>query len=119
MSVPVDAPTLHVFVKGYATINGEEREVYRRQVPPSSPTQGQWVTVIDDMNPQNGRVAVEKLRVDLYIYLKSGTVLFDDVMLKAVGAIPRVAGFNAVVQIARIVFSQTGNHDRNHLGPRP
>jgi hypothetical protein len=91
-----DGPVLHVFVKGYATIDGEEREVYRRQVPPSDATHGQWVTITDDMNPQNGRVAVESLRVDLYAYLKPGTVLFDDVMLKAVGAMTHIAKDDAI-----------------------
>jgi hypothetical protein len=91
-----DGPTLHVFVKGYATINGEEREVYRRQVPPSGGTHGQWVTVVDDMNPQNGRVKVESVKVDLYIYLHSGTVLFDDVVLKAVGKMTHVVKDDAV-----------------------
>jgi hypothetical protein len=91
-----DGPTLHVFVKGYATINGEERELYRRQVPPSGRTEGKWVTVRDDMNPQNGRVAVETLKVDLYIYLASGQVMFDDVMLKAVGKPTHIAKDDAI-----------------------
>jgi hypothetical protein len=91
-----DGPRLHVFVKGYATVNGEEREVYRRQVPPSGKTRGKWVTVVDDMNPQNGRVAVERLRVDLYTYLSPGTVMFDDVMLKAVGKLSHIAKDDAI-----------------------
>jgi hypothetical protein len=100
-----DGPTLHVFVKGYATVNsgqgGEEREVYRRQVPPSGKTNGQWVTITDDMNPQNGRVSVESLKVDLYIYLNSGTVLFDDVTLKAVGQLNHVAKDDAIKPIPK------------------
>ena len=91
-----DGPVLHVFVKGYATVAGEEREVYRRQVPPSNATGGNWVTITDDMNPQNGRVAVQSLRVDLYAYLKSGTVLFGDVTLKAVGTLSHVAKDDAI-----------------------
>jgi hypothetical protein len=91
-----DGPWLHVFVKGYATVNGEEREIYRRQVPLAGPTGANWATITDDMNPQNGRVAVESLRVDLYAYLKSGTVLFDDVMLKAVGGLSHVAKDDAI-----------------------
>jgi hypothetical protein len=91
-----DGPTLHVFVKGYATVNGEEREVYRRQVPPSGATGGKWVTIVDDMNPQNGRVAVETLKVDLYAYLHSGTVMFGDVVLKAVGKPSHIAKDDAI-----------------------
>lgn len=85
-----DGPSLHVFVKGYTTaknIKGEsaEREVYRRQVPPSGATDGQWVTVVDDLNPQHVAFPVEHLRIDLYAYLKPGIVMFDDVQLKAIG----------------------------------
>ncbi|HEX4123495.1 MAG TPA: hypothetical protein VHY37_02135 [Tepidisphaeraceae bacterium] len=88
-----DGPTLHVFVKGYtlfpdaATGKPTMRECYRRQVPPSGPTDGKWVTVIDDMNPQSPQgFPVQELRVDLYAYLNAGTVEFDDVQLKAVGS---------------------------------
>jgi hypothetical protein len=87
-----DGPTLHVFVKGYtlfpdaATGQPTMRECYRRQVPPSGATDGKWLTVIDDMNPQSHQgYPVQELRVDLYAYLGAGTVLFDDVQLKAVG----------------------------------
>ena len=85
-----DGPVLHVFVKGHTlfpNINGElvERENYRRQVPPTGGTQGQWVTIEDDLNPQHVQYAVQTLRIDLYAYLKPGTVMFDDVVLKAVG----------------------------------
>ena len=85
-----DGPTLHVFVKGYTTGQGldgkpAERECYRRQVPPSDATDGKWVTVVCDLNPQNVAVRVEHLRVDLYAYLHPGAVMFDDVQLKAVG----------------------------------
>ena len=88
-----DGPTLHVFVKGYtlapdaATGQPTMREAYRRQVPPSGPTDGRWVTVVDDLNPQSHQgFAITELRVDLYAYLGAGHVLFDNVQLKAVGA---------------------------------
>ena len=85
-----DGPSLHVFVKGYSTmknIAGEmtDREVYRRQVPPSGPTSGQWTTVTCDLHPENPSLAVDRLRVDLYAYLTPGVVMFADVQLKAVG----------------------------------
>ncbi len=91
-----DGPKLHVFVKGYTTgknIKGEtvERECYRRQVPPTGKTDGEWVTIIDEMNPQHSAFPVEILRVDLYTYLSPGVVMFDDITLKAVGAQNRVA----------------------------
>ncbi len=85
-----DGPSLHVFVKGYTSgqdIAGQrvDREDYRRQVPPSGPTKGQWVTVVDDLNPQNPNLPVERLRVDLYAYNAGGIVMFSDVVVKAVG----------------------------------
>ncbi len=85
-----DGPRLHVFVKGYTTGkdiagNAAEREVYRRQVPPSDATDGQWKTVVCDMTPANPNFPVEHLRVDLYAYLSPGVVMFDDVELKAIG----------------------------------
>jgi hypothetical protein len=85
-----DGPTLHVFVKGYTTLKNIEgkmapRECYRRQVPPSGATDGKWVTVVCDLNPQHVAYPVETLRVDLYAYLSPGVVMFADVQLKAVG----------------------------------
>ncbi len=85
-----DSPDLQLFVKGYTwgeDIKGQKtlREVYRRQVPPSGKTDGKWVTIMDDMNPQHVAFPVQFLRVDLYIYLHPGLVMFDDVALKAVG----------------------------------
>jgi len=85
-----EGPVLHVFVKGYTrgkNVAGQDalREVYRRQVPPSGPTGGEWVDVIDDLNPQHVHFPVQFLKVDLYAYLTPGVVMFDDVILKAVG----------------------------------
>jgi len=85
-----DGPTLHVFVKGYTMgedIAGKksEREIYRRQVPPTGPTKGEWMTIVDELNPQHSAFEVQTLRIDLYAYLSPGQVLFDDVVLKAVG----------------------------------
>jgi hypothetical protein len=96
-----DGPSLHVFVKGYTTAKGfsgkpEEREIYRRQVPPSGPTHGKWVTVLDDLNPQRPGFIVEGLRIDLYTYLSPGVVMFDDVVLKAVGKQTDVAVDDAI-----------------------
>jgi hypothetical protein len=96
-----DGPKLHVFVKGYTLVpDGKggaiEREVYRRQVPPTGATDGKWVTVVDDLNPQHVTFPVQLLRVDLYAYLNPGLVLFDDVVLKAVGARTRDAGDAAI-----------------------
>jgi hypothetical protein len=85
-----DGPTLHVFVKGYTmakNIQGQwtPREIYRRQVPPSGGTNGQWVTVLDDMNPQHISFPVQYLSVDLYSYLNQGIVMFSDIQLRDVG----------------------------------
>lgn len=91
-----DGPRLHVFVKGYtlakdAAGNPAMREVYRRQVPPTDATDGQWVTIDCDLNPQHVAFPVQELRVDLYAYLHPGMVYFDDVVLKEVGAPTRIA----------------------------
>lgn len=86
-----DGPKLHIFVKGYVMAKNtkgvvEEQEIYRRQVPPSEKTDGQWVTITDDFNPQHRSLTVEYIRIDLYTYLHPGTVLFDDIIIKPVGA---------------------------------
>jgi hypothetical protein len=96
-----DGPTLHVFVKGYTEgqdIKGDkaEREIYRRQVPPSGATHGKWVTVVDDFNPQHVAFPVKWLRVDLYAYLSPGMVMFDDVTIKPVGKPTRKAEDEAI-----------------------
>jgi hypothetical protein len=101
-----DGPSLHVFVKGYTTgqnIQGQKapREIYKRQVPPSPPTHGKWVTIVDDLNPQHVAFPVETLRVDLYAYLGAGTVMFDDVVLKAVGGQTHVAKDDAIAPPVR------------------
>jgi len=85
-----DGPRLRVFVKGYTlfdNIKGEkvEHEVCRSQVTPSGKTDGQWVTVVHDSNPQNEEYPVQTLRVDFHAYLNPGIVLIDDVVVKAVG----------------------------------
>jgi hypothetical protein len=89
-------PLVRVFVKGYTNVlDGKggtvEREIYRRQVPPAGQTDGKWVTIVDDLNPQHVSQPVQHLRVDLYAYLHPGQVMFDDVMLKAVGQPTRKA----------------------------
>lgn len=94
-------PRLHVFVKGYTNVpDGKggtvEREVYRRQVPPTADTDGAWVTIDDDLNPQHVTFPVQHVRVDLYAYLNPGLVMFDDVELRAVGKQTRKAADDAI-----------------------
>lgn len=91
-----DGPKLRLFVKGYTmaeNIKGEsaEREIYRRQVPSTAGTDGKWVTVVDELNPQHVAFPVQHLRIDLYVYLHPGLVMFDDITLKAVGQQTRAA----------------------------
>jgi len=100
-----NGPMLHVFVKGYTAfpnVNGEvvQREIYRRQVPVTGSTKGEWVTIEDEMNPQHVQYPVQTLRVDLYAYLHSGEVSFDDVVLKAVGEPTRDARDAAIKKAA-------------------
>ena len=96
-----DGPRLHVFVKGFTAAKGidgkpMDREIYRRQVPPSEATDGKWVEIVDEMNPQHSSLPVQALRVDLYAYLDPGTVMFDDVVLKAVGKQTHKANDDAI-----------------------
>lgn len=96
-----DGPVLHVFVKGYTlfdNINGQkvEREIYRRQVPVTGGTKGEWVTIVDELNPQHIVFPVQSLKIDLYTYLQPGEVMFDDVVLKAVGKQTRKAADEAI-----------------------
>jgi hypothetical protein len=96
-----DGPTLHVFVKGYIKkkdISGEVADLqsYECQVPPSGKTGDKWKTVICDLNPQNISGAPKFLKIDLYAYLSPGTVMFDDVQLKAVGEQTRHAVDDAI-----------------------
>ena len=73
-----------------------EREIYGRQVPPTAGTDGEWVTIVDELNPQHPAYPVQYLKVDLYAYLQPGLVAFDDVVLKAVGEQTRVAKDKAI-----------------------
>ncbi len=96
-----DGPTLHVFVKGYIKkkdISGQlaDLQSYECQVPPSGKTGDKWKTVICDLNPQNISGAPTFLKIDLYAYLGAGTVMFDDVQLKAVGEQTRHAVDDAI-----------------------
>lgn len=98
-----DGPKLRLFVKGYTmaeNIKGEpaEREIYRRQVPSAAGTDGEWVTVVDELNPQHVAFPVQHLRIDLYVYLHPGLVMFDDITLKAVGQQTRTARDAAIRQ---------------------
>lgn len=96
-----NGPVLHIFVKGYtryASPTGEmmDREIYRRQLSVLPATKGEWVTVTDDFNPQHISLPVQNLRVDLYAYLHPGLVMFDDVVVKAVGAQTRTGKDKAI-----------------------
>jgi len=96
-----DGPSLHVFVKGYIRkkdISGAMADLqsYECQVPPSRKTDGKWETVVCDLNPQNVSGTPKFLKIDLYAYLSPGTVMFDDVQLKAVGGQTRHAVDDAI-----------------------
>jgi len=96
-----EGPTQRVFVKGFTRVpdvTGKmtEREIYRRQVPPSGKTDGEWQEVTVDLNPQHSTFPVQLLRVDLYTYLGTGQIWFDDIILKEVGAQTRMARDEAI-----------------------
>jgi len=97
-----DGPTVRPFIKGYFIHEGAEREIYRRQIPPPEKnTHGQWVEVVDEMNPQHQTFPPTFLRIDFYAYLAAGTVEFDDVVIKAVGEQTRTAKDEAIDQPVR------------------
>ncbi len=81
-----DGPVSRPFIKGYFIHEGQEREIYRRQIPPQGDTKGEWVDVVDELNPQHTTFPVQFLRVDFYAYLKPGVIEYDDVVIKPVGA---------------------------------
>ena len=96
-----DAPTTHVFVKGYTAakdIKGQpaEREVFRTQVPPTGPTKGKWETVVCDVNPFNPSYPVQTLRVDLYAYAGAGVILWDDVVVQEIGPLTEKPADDAI-----------------------
>ncbi len=86
-----DGPVSRPFIKGYTIHKGEEREIYRRQVPPQGGTKGEWVEVVDELNPQHTTFPAQFIRVDFYAYLHPGLIAYDDVVIKAVGAQTRRA----------------------------
>lgn len=85
-----DGPTSLVFVKGYVMVDDPragriERECFRTQVPPLPPTDGQWRTLVADVNPYHPAFEVQSLRVDLFGYLSPGVVMWDDIVVKEIG----------------------------------
>jgi len=100
-----DGPRVFVFVKGYTLYAGPtgkmmQREIYRRQAPVLKGTDNKWVTIVDDFNPQHVTLPVQELRVDFYTYLNPGTVVFDDAVLKEVGAQTRKGKDDAIKPVA-------------------
>ncbi len=91
-----NGPVIKPFVKGYVIQDGVEREIYRRQVPNQNDQSGQWVEVLDDLNPQHPSFPVQFLRIDLYIFLTPGEVSLDDVVIKEVGKQTRQAKDDAL-----------------------
>jgi hypothetical protein len=101
-----DGPRLFVFVKGYTLYAGPtgqkmQREIYRRQAPVLQSTDGKWVTIVDDFNPQHVSLPVQELRVDFYSYLHPGTVVIDEAVMKEVGAQTRKGKDDAIKPVAK------------------
>lgn len=100
-----DGPRVLVFVKGYTSYPGPtgaimQREIYRRQAPILEGTNGKWVTIVDDFNPQHVSLPVQELRVDFYTYLHPGTVVIDHAVLKEVGGQTRKGKDDAIKPVA-------------------
>lgn len=86
-----DGPKMIVFVKGYATINGREEQVYqmRKEIEPSA----QWRTFTLDFDVRAANVfsdfqhRVEYLRITLWAYWPAGTCWYDDIHFEEVGPV--------------------------------
>jgi len=89
VSVRSDAPNAMVFLKGYAPVQGESREVYSKHKEAHFGRyleKGPYTFLRFRAHPRHGTYAVEYVRVWIYAYLRPGHVWFDDVSLSRVGS---------------------------------
>jgi hypothetical protein len=115
----VDGPTPKVFIKGYALrptvgekegaapnaapnaapINWQRREVYRRQVHPTSEADpkrelpalgGGWFETTADFCPRHDQFPPHWVRIDLYAYYPKGRAWFSHIVLKKLSDKPVV-----------------------------
>ncbi|HVT80267.1 MAG TPA: hypothetical protein VHM90_06375 [Phycisphaerae bacterium] len=91
-----DAPTLRVFLKGFATKSDQfgdkndpeavRREFYRAQVLPRE-RNGRWELIEMDFTPSTLKPTdpkIEWIKVDFLAYLRAGNVFIDDVSIKKI-----------------------------------
>lgn len=82
-----DSPAAYVFVKGFVKDRDGTvaRECFRTQTPLLDAADGQWRTMVADVNPSHPSLTPEHLRVELFCLLRGGQITFDDVVVKDVG----------------------------------
>ncbi|MCG3177727.1 MAG: hypothetical protein BIFFINMI_00046 [Phycisphaerae bacterium] len=105
----VAGPTPKVFIKGYAlrpigdeldaqgrAFRFQRREVYRRQVHPTSDAdpkrklEGGWTQTTADFVPRHDQYPPHWIRIDIYAYWPKGHAWFDDVVLRQLSDKPVV-----------------------------
>jgi hypothetical protein len=85
------APSVILFVKGYADIAGQPREIYNHQARYYPEKKGEWERrMTEAFRPRHPWLKVQSLRVMLYAYWPAGDVYFDNVSVRKVEVEPMV-----------------------------
>ena len=70
-----------IFVKGYADVNGEMREVYNMYLACRITETGKWTAFEREFHPTKRTPAVKKMKVMIYAYWPPGVYHFDDLKI--------------------------------------
>jgi len=73
-----------IFVKGYADVNGEMREVYNMYLACRIAETDQWIAFEREFHPTKRTPAVKKMKVMIYAYWPPGVYHFDDLKITEV-----------------------------------
>ncbi|MDQ1256645.1 MAG: hypothetical protein QG656_1243 [Candidatus Hydrogenedentes bacterium] len=87
-AVKSEGPNAILFVKGFATIDGVEREVYTKHKEAHFDRyleMGPYTTLTFRFHPRHPKYRIEHVKVWLYAYLRPGRVWFDDVSVVPAG----------------------------------
>lgn len=91
VDVRSDGPNVIVFVKGFATIRGKEREIYTKHKElrlGKDLERGRFRTVRYYVQPRHPSYRIERVKLWLYAYLRPGRAWFDNVRIVEKGAPP-------------------------------
>jgi len=89
--VKTEAPVAILFLKCYGLVDGERREVYRKQHTCRNYDESNWTTFTTEMRPRHKHYPPQWVRVDFYAYLNEGAIYFDDAVLKKIADAPQEA----------------------------